>query len=305
MRTFSLLFFSSLFWFSYAFPYVVDKIIIIVDNSCITEYEYKSLYREMRKIVKNPKKAKIETIKRLIADEILYNRATEEYISISDEDVQKEIEKMKKRLGISNDREFKLYLRRLGYSLYDDFWNDVRRKLMIRRAIELLFGGVKQAKITKKEMLSFYRKHLKGKFFKVIGKVIVVPSIREYYQVKDKLTYKNMVLLARKYGWRYYDRFPDKPTEIIAFAQENPIVMGLVLNPKVKVGKMVSVNLGSKGVLVAFITKRRELGFKELENFIRSQLLGKKYMKELNYWLDSIIKNAVIKFIDERYKVKL
>ena len=143
----------------------VDKILAIVNDEIITQYDYNKALEELTKFLsrtyqgeafkKALKKAKKTLLDNMIQEKLLLSKAKELDIN-ADQDIDLYIENIKKDNKIESDEKLKEALRKEGMN-YNEWKNKLKKQIIQQKLIQKVLGD--KIKVENLEMTEYYDKN--------------------------------------------------------------------------------------------------------------------------------------------------
>ncbi|MBI5827888.1 MAG: peptidyl-prolyl cis-trans isomerase [Deltaproteobacteria bacterium] len=235
---------------------------------------------------------KKELINQLIEEELMIAEAGRAGITVDVRELSQEVEGLKKEYG---DETFKEAVEE-RYGSIDNWKEEIRRKLLIKKTVDQLIGRKAGQSVTEKDAREYYLRHIEDYDVQeqAHARMIVVASEDEAGKIRKRLNAKNFAAVAgevslspeRKNGGDlgYFAR-GDMPKEF-----EDAVF-------KLKTGEISRVVKTEYGYHIFMLEGRRSgrrLGFEEVKVRIMERLRSEREDEELSAWIKSLKKNTKI-----------
>ena len=288
----------------------VDKVLAIVNDEIITQYDYNRAVEEMVKFLsrsyrgENLKKA-IETGKKhlldnLIQEKLLLSKAKELDIS-ADQDIDLYIENIKKQNKIDSDEKLKEALKQEGLN-YKEWKEKLKKQIMQQKLIQKVLGD--KIKVENLELTDYYNKH-KEDFKKPAEYKIFAIYIDHADIMEDIKAYKEKIdqsLKTKKFS-EVASEFSSEPLKSkkgnLGTFKENelaPEILSIVKD--LKKGEISDWKQYKDGwIKVKLVDKKNSLipPFQDVQEKVYNLLYSKKRQKLLKKYVEELKKESYIK----------
>ncbi len=235
---------------------------------------------------------KKELINQLIEEELIIAEAGRAGITVDSRELAQEVEGLKKEYG---DETFKEAVGE-RYGNIDNWKEEIRRKLLIKKTVDQLIGRKAGQSVTEKDAREYYLKHMEDYDVQeqAHARMIVAASEDEARKIRKGLNAGNFAAVAeevslspeRKNGGDlgYFAR-GDMPKEF------EDVVF------KLKTGEISPVVKTEYGYHIFLLEGRRSarrLKFEEVKDRIMERLRSEKEDEDLSAWIKSLKKNTKI-----------
>ena len=238
---------------------------------------------------------KKELVNEMVEEELLLEEAQKLGAGVTDTDLASEVEQMKKEYG---DESFKSVIKE-RYGSFEGWEERIRRKLLVKKAIEKLTNSVK---VTNGESEAWYREH-KEEFSRpeqVRARMIVVASEEEAARVRQELKPENFSAVAKEVslspegrdgGDLGYFSKGDMPGEFeeAVFSLKQP-------------GEISPVVTTPYGFHIFLLEDRRKKGtpaYPDVKNRIMDRLRAEKSARLLGDWMEARKRSSKIEVREE------
>lgn len=234
---------------------------------------------------------KKKVLNRMIQEELLLQKAAEENIRVTDQEITKNLNKVKKRY--KSEAQFKKQLEKAGLSL-EEIIEKIKKNLLIKKLSNKL---TKNIKITEKEVENYFKNN-KDSFtqtVKIKASHILVDTKKKANEIKDRLdSGVDFATLANKYS----NGPSSKKGGNIGFfskGQMMPAFEKVAFNLEVgEISEPVKTKHGYHIIKVTDKKKPKKLEFEDVKNNIKSSLRNQKKPKILNNYLKKVSKESKI-----------
>jgi len=235
---------------------------------------------------------KKELINQLIEEELIVAEAGKAGIKVSARELSFEVEGLKKEYG---DETLKEAVED-RYGNIDNWKEEMRRKLLIKKTVDELIGKKAGEAVTEQDARDYYQKNIKDYDVpeQAHARMIVAASEDEARQIRKKLNVRNFPDMAREVSLSperknggdlgYFAR-GDMPREF------EDVVF------KLKAGEISQVVKTEYGYHIFLLEGRRSgrrLEFEEVKDRIMDRLRADRVERGVAAWMDSLKKNTKI-----------
>ncbi|MFN7181364.1 MAG: SurA N-terminal domain-containing protein [Planctomycetota bacterium] len=281
----------------------------------------KSLYKikntaDENAIIKMGKKLFENELTKIIDIEVIENYAKNKSITVSDEEVEKELKNVINKLG--GLKKFKKFLRNTA-STYDSFKKDLRFNILLRKVHQNIYSSNEEGFFTtnptdnfvKPEDIRLYYENNKNEFFKPprIQGIWIVKKYKNSSQKKEILRYMKTIINLCKQGYSFYkihriysDEIQPKTFKTFPLNIFDEEIARKIENLKKKEG--FHILIGAEKIYLFYIKryikgKQLSLLNKQVYEKIYSTLYQEKMSTLINQIKSELHKNISIKkFID-------
>lgn len=278
-----------------------SKPVIIVGSRTITVKEYKEalgrlLPAELTDIDgEELKDLKDAVVAQLIEESLLLDEATKLGVTVTDEEITREVESIKEASGDSSQEEAILE----SYGTINKWKEELRKKLLIRKVIDLVISP--RVEITSAAALSYYRANIEDFHLpeQVHARMIVVGTEDEARKIKNTLTPASFAEVAKGVSLSpeaaeggdlgYFGR-GDMPQEF------EDIVFKLGVG---RISEIIKTEYGYHIFLVEARRGRGRLKYREVKPEIIEKLKQESSEREFDTWMQSLKENSKIEIKEE------
>lgn len=235
---------------------------------------------------------KKELINQLIEEELIIAEAGRAGITVDSGELAQEVEGLKKEYG---DETFKEAVED-RYGSIENWKEEIRRKLLIKKTVDQLIGRKAGQSVTEKDAREYYLGHIEDYDVQeqAHARMIVVASEDEAVKIRKRLNAGNFAVVAQEaslsperknggdLGWFARGDMP-KEFEDAVF--------------KLKTGDISPVVKTGYGYHIFMLEGRRSgrrLGFEEVKARIMDRLRSEREDEELSAWIKSLKRNTEI-----------
>lgn len=176
------------------------EVLIKVNERVITAGEYRDALKRLVPVDQDQStdelmELKKELVNEMVEEELLLEEAQKLGAGVTDTELASEVEQLKKEYG---DESFKSVIEE-RYGSFKGWEERIRRKLLVKRAIEKLTASV-SVKVSNREAEAWYREH-KEEFSKpeqARARMIVVASEEEAAKIRQGLKPENFSSVAKE-----------------------------------------------------------------------------------------------------------
>lgn len=238
---------------------------------------------------------KKELVNEMVEEELLLEEAQKLGAGVTDSELASEVEQMKKEYG---DESFKSVIKE-RYGSFEGWEERIRRKLLVKKAIEKLTNSVK---VTNGESEAWYREH-KEEFSRpeqVRARMIVVASEEEAARVRQELKPENFSAVAKEVslspegrsgGDLGYFSKGDMPGEF-----EEAVFS---LNQPGEISPVVTTPYGFHIFLLEDRRKKGTPAYPDVKNRIMDRLRAEKSARLLGDWMEARKRSSKIEVREE------
>lgn len=174
------------------------EVLIKVNERVVTAGEYRDAFKRLVPVDQDQStdelvELKKELVNEMVEEELLLEEAQKLGAGVTDRELASEVEQLKKEYG---DESFKSAIEE-RYGSFKGWEERIKRKLLIKRAIEKLTADIK---VTNREAEAWYSEH-KEEFSKpeqVRARMIVVASEEEAVKIRQGLKSENFSSVAKE-----------------------------------------------------------------------------------------------------------
>ena len=257
----------------FLFPVIAipkDRVVAFVGNKVILESEIKERMEKSRKVFD-------EVLKDLIKEKLLIVKAEKENINVEKEEVEREIERIKKRFPDENT--FLLALKKEGLT-YSEFENMVEERIKIGKLLESeVKRKIKISIFEIAEEMERIKKH--GKIKEVFLKKISFERKKEAEEFAEKWK-KDREKEMEVIGWVKIDELIPELREKIERLEENCITQPIFLEGKYHIFLLKKV-------------KKVKIPEDEMAEIARRNIYERKYKQLFNQFIENLKKEIPIK----------
>lgn len=277
-----------------------NEVLIKVNGRVVTAGEYRAA---LRRLVPSGQdnaweglgELKKELVNEMVEEEFLLEEAERSGLAVSDGELASEVNLIRKEYG---DESFKTVIEE-RYGSFDGWEKRIRRKLLVKKAIEKLTGSVK---VSDAEARAWYAENPEEfeRPEQARARMIVVSSEEEAVRVRAGLNQSNFGAVAKEVSLSpegrsggdlgYFSR-GDMPSEFeeAVFALKRP-------------GEISPVVKTAYGFHIFLLEDRRKKGkasYQEVKSRIMERLRAGKSAQRLGGWMDAKKRSSVIEVREE------
>ncbi len=270
-----------------------ERIVAKIGDRVITEKEFEAMLARIvpeRERITPPelKELKRNLLNQLIEEELILIEAQRRGITVTDEEVEKEVE----NFLAEGDESVKAVIGK-RYGSLDEWKKEIRRRLLIKKTIHEVID--KSITVTDREAKEYYNKNRKSYEIpqQVRARMIVVATEEEAKKIKRLLKKKPFEELARQYS---IGPEAEKGGDLGFFGKgDMPPEFEIVFNlPKGAVSKIVKTPYGYHIFKVVDKKKGRKLRFKDVKDIIIEKIRRERAEKKYREWILTLKKNIEI-----------
>ncbi|OQX54695.1 MAG: hypothetical protein B5M48_00195 [Candidatus Omnitrophica bacterium 4484_213] len=266
----------------------VNKIVAVVNNEVITQQEldynllplyeqYKAVYQN-KDLDKKLKRAKENILEQMIENKLILEEAEKRGIKASEEEIEKEIAKARKRF--SSLEEFTKTLRQENLNI-QKLRERYKEQIMIRKTIQDYL--VRKVDITPEEIASYYEEHIDDFTQPERVKIRMLS-----FESKDKAIETLNKLRAG-------DEFRDGEVKFVARGEMVPQIDSVIFSLKIgEFSGLIKTELGYCIFKVEGKQQKEISSFPKVRDKIENILWQKKSAEEFNKWMQELKKDAYI-----------
>ncbi len=288
----------------------VDKILAIVNDEIITQYDYDKALRDLTNFLskslrgeefkKALEKGKKSLLDNMIQEKLLISKAKELDIS-ADQDIDLYIENIKKQNKISSDEELKKALSREGIN-YKEWREKIKKQIVQQKLIQKVLGD--KIKVENLELTEYYSKH-KEEFKKPAEYKIFAIYIDPTDISEDIDSYKGKIdkLLKEKKFSEVASEYSSEPLKSkkgnLGVFKENelaPEILSIV--KKLKKGEISEwENYKDGWIKIKLVDKKKAIipPFQDVQEKVYNLIYRKKRDKLLKQYVKELKKESYIK----------
>lgn len=277
-----------------------NEVLIKVNDRVVTAGEYRAALRRLvpsgqDSALEGLEELKKELVNEMVEEEFLLEEAERAGLSVTDRELASEVNLIRKEYG---DESFKTVIEE-RYGSFDGWEKRIKRKLLVKKAIEKLTGSVKVADA---EARAWYEENSEEfeRPEQARARMIVVSSEEEAVRVRAGLNQKNFGAVAKEVSLSpegrvggdlgYFSR-GDMPSEF------EEAVFSLK-----RLGEISPVVKTAYGFHIFLLEDRRKKGkapYQEVKSRIMERLRAGKSAQRLGGWMDAKKRSSVIEVREE------
>ncbi|MCD6093881.1 MAG: SurA N-terminal domain-containing protein [Candidatus Omnitrophica bacterium] len=266
----------------------INKIIAVVNNEVITQQEldynllplyeqYKAVYQN-KDLDKKLKRAKKNILEQMIENKLILEEAEKRGIKASEEEIEKEIAKARKRF--SSSEEFTKTLRQENLNI-QKLRERYKEQIMIRKTIQDYL--VRKVDVTPEEIASYYEEHIDDftQPERVKIRMLSFASKDKAIETLNKL--------------RAGDEFRDGEVKFVARGEMIPQIDSVIFSLKIgEFSGLIKTELGYCIFKVEGKQQKEISSFPKVRDKIENILWQKKSAEEFNKWMEELKEDAYI-----------
>lgn len=291
---------------------VIDQVVATVANRAITMVDMeqgKSEFKRRKDIKKDKRNLDSQVLDMLINRAIIRFTAEDESITVSENQIQKEIKRQMEAQGIKSENAFKALVKKQFHLTWDEYLEEVANQLYMRQVVQI---RVPVPPPSQESARDWYKKNRRKLGNKYLARVIQMKFKKGDYQDELRvskamkaarvLALKDFPTAAKKYsqhssasrggllGWV-------RPEEI---AMSDRFLAGAIVNsPRSTVSQ---VFVGSRGYYIVKVEKTAPIDFEEVYNYIMAFLYNENEQRAFAKWLKAERSKVAVQIFINNYQ---
>lgn len=290
----------------------INQVVAVVGNLAITNIDLEAGEQEFRNrkdLPKDKRNVASQALDMLVARAIVRYVAQEESITVSEIQVQKEIERQMQSQGITNVEDFKKIVKKELKFDWQNYLEEVKNQLYTRQVIQVRIPVVPPSEEKIRDWYNKNKRQLGRKYF-----VRVIQKKYKKNDYKDELRVSKIMKTARGVAEKNFaqaaSRYSDhssaanggligwvRPEEVAA---SDRLLAGVIANVPVRTVSQVFV--GEQGYYIVKVEQRASIQLEEVYNYIVAFLYNQNEQEAFRQWLKEERSKVSIQIFLDNYR---